>query len=93
MARAKRLDVTVHGIVQGVFFRHHTRIEATALGLTGTVRNQPDGTVRVIAEGPHDRLERLFEWLRHGPELAVVERVEAAWCDANETLEEFRIVR
>ena len=93
MATTKRLDVTVHGIVQGVFFRHHTRIEAAALGLTGTVRNQPDGTVRVIAEGPHDRLERLLEWLRHGPELAVVERVEAAWSEGDKTGGEFRIVR
>ena len=93
MTKTSRLDVTVHGIVQGVFFRHHTRIEATSLGLVGTVRNQPNGSVRVIADGPRDRLERLLEWLRHGPELAVVERVDAAWSDADGTYTGFDIIR
>jgi acylphosphatase len=93
MDERRRLEATVHGIVQGVFFRHYTRIEATALGLTGTVRNLSDGTVRVIAEGPHDRLERLLDWLGRGPELAAVERVEATWGVAEGPHTEFRIVR
>ncbi len=93
MADQERLEAIVHGFVQGVFFRHHTRIEATQLGLTGTVRNLPDGTVRVVAEGPRDRLDRLLVWLRGGPELAEVERVDAEWRDATATYPDFRIVR
>jgi len=93
MANEERLDAIVHGLVQGVFFRHNTRIQATELGLIGTVRNLPDGTVRVIAEGPRDRLNRLLDWLRQGPELAVVEKVDAEWRDATATYSDFRIVR
>lgn len=93
MADDKRLEAIVHGFVQGVFFRHNTRIEATRLGLTGTVRNLPDGSVRVIAEGPRDRLDRLLAWLRRGPDLAVVDRVDAEWRDATASYPDFRIVR
>ena len=93
MANYRQLEAIVHGFVQGVFFRHNTRIEATELGLTGTVQNLPDGTVRVVAEGPRDRLDRLLAWLRRGPELADVERVDAEWRDATARYSDFRIVR
>jgi acylphosphatase len=93
MAGDERLEAIVHGFVQGVFFRHNTRIEATRLGLTGTVQNLPDGTVRVIAEGPRGRLDRLLAWLRRGPEPADVDRVDAEWRDAMSTYSDFRIVR
>ena len=93
MPRSQRLEAIVHGLVQGVFFRHTARIEATRLGLTGTVRNLPDGTVGVIAEGTRERLDRLVTWLDRGPELAVVDRVEVKWADAAGTYADFRIVR
>ena len=63
------------------------------LGLTGTVRNLPDGTVRVVAEGPRERLEALLDWLQRGPELADVEWVDAKWVEAAGTYSEFLIVR
>ena len=93
MVDDKRLEATVHGFVQGVFFRHNTRIQATKLGLTGAVRNLPDGSVRVIAEGPRERLDRLLAWLRRGPELADVERVDVEWREATATYSDFGIVR
>ncbi len=93
MAHDERLEAIVHGFVQGVFFRHNTRIEASQLGLTGAVRNLPDGTVRVVAEGPRERLDRLLAWLERGPEFAHVERVDAEWGDAGGTYSDFRIVR
>jgi len=89
----RRLEAIVHGFVQGVFFRHNTRLEATALDLTGTVRNLPNGAVQVVAEGPEEQLHRLLAWLRHGPELAEVERIDEAWSDAAETYSDFGIVR
>ena len=93
MADHRQVEAIVHGFVQGVFFRHNTRIEAARLGLTGTVRNLADGTVEVVAEGPRDRLDRLLAWLRRGPELADVERVDAEWRDATARYPDFRIVR
>lgn len=89
----QRLEAIVHGLVQGVFFRHNTRIEATRLGLSGTVCNRPDGTVGVSAEGPRERLDRLLAWLRRGPELAEVEWVDVEWRSATGANSGFRIVR
>ncbi|MBU0596404.1 acylphosphatase [Candidatus Bipolaricaulota bacterium] len=90
-AEAARLEAVVHGIVQGVFFRYNTKREADRLGLTGTVRNRPDGTVRVDAAGPRQSLQDLLEWLREGPEHAVVERVDVTWHSAASASDGFRI--
>ncbi|WP_139924411.1 acylphosphatase [Hymenobacter sp. DG01] len=67
----------VQGHVQGVFYRQSTRTEARRLGLTGTVRNNPDGSVTVEAEGPAEALSALEHWCRQGPPAARVELVEA----------------
>jgi len=88
-----RLEATAHGLVQGVFFRHFTRLRAQALGLSGTVENCPDGSVRVIAEGARGSLESLLQWLHEGPELAVVRRVESRWCQPTCSFEGFDILR
>lgn len=66
----------VEGRVQGVFFRASAREQANALGLRGYARNLPDGRVEVLAVGDVQALERLSEWLKHGPPHARVERVE-----------------
>lgn len=71
-----RRAYTVAGTVQGVGFRWFTRQAATDLGLRGTVRNAPDGTVRVEVEGPADRVAAFEDRLRAGPPAARVERVD-----------------
>jgi acylphosphatase len=68
--------VVVHGRVQGVFFRDSCRREAQRAGVGGWVRNQPDGTVEALFEGPEDDVQRMVEWARHGPAYAEVERVD-----------------
>lgn len=73
----KRAHFFVRGRVQGVGFRYHTRAEAERLGLSGWVRNLPDGGVEVQAEGPSDRVNELIAWCRIGPPSAKVERLEA----------------
>lgn len=88
-----RLEAQVHGLVQGVFFRHFTRQTAQALGIAGSVRNQPNGSVLVVAEGSEQSLEALLEWLRHGPELARVDRVDAQWGQALGAQSGFSILR
>lgn len=62
----------VAGKVQGVWFRASTQEKAKELGLTGWVRNLPDGNVEVLACGDKGKLEDLHKWLHMGPELANV---------------------
>ena len=68
----KRIRAVVQGRVQGVFFRAHTQEEAQRLGLTGWVRNRPDGSVETVAEGEGERVEQLISWLHQGPPAARV---------------------
>jgi acylphosphatase len=65
----------VFGKVQGVYFRHATRLVASRLGICGSARNLPDGSVEVIAYGPPGALEALETWLHEGPEQARVDEV------------------
>lgn len=66
----------VHGQVQGVGFRWWTRSQARRLGLSGTVTNCPDGTVRILARGADPHLAELERLLAAGPPGARVERVD-----------------
>ncbi len=65
----------IRGIVQGVGFRYAARQEARRLGLHGWVRNDTDGSVEVMAEGPQGALNAFESWLRRGPPGAVVKEV------------------
>jgi len=75
----RRVHLWIRGDVQGVGFRQHTRVRASALGLTGWVRNLPDGRVEVLAEGEDAALQALVEWCRRGPAMAEVSDVEVRW--------------
>lgn len=68
--------VVVSGRVQGVFFRDSCERLATGLGVSAWVRNRPDGTVEVVAEGERRAVEELLAWCRHGPQRARVDRFE-----------------
>jgi acylphosphatase len=88
-----RLRATVHGRVQGVNFRAFTADQALRLGLTGTVRNQPDGrTVLVEAEGARESLNRLIAALHQGPRFSRVERVEVEWLPPTGIWQDFRVI-
>jgi acylphosphatase len=69
----RRFRVT--GKVQGVYFRHSARIEANRLGLRGTARNLPDGSVEVFALGDAIAVDALRAWLHRGPAHAHVDDV------------------
>ena len=62
--------------MQGVYFRHSTRLQAERLAIRGVARNLPDGSVEVIAHGTPEAVENLRKWLRHGPSGARVAAVE-----------------
>ena len=86
-----QLHITVQGRVQGVFFRASTRRLARSLDLTGWVRNRPDGSVEVLAEGHRDVLEQLLDWCARGPSGARVTAVRAAWREASRQWTDFVI--
>lgn len=70
--------LTVHGHVQGVFFRASTRDRAREAGATGWVRNNPDGTVEAWIEGEEAAVDRVESWIRRGgPRSARVRDVDA----------------
>lgn len=65
--------VTIEGVVQGVGFRWHTRLQAQRLGLAGWVRNLPHGTVEAHLEGPEQAVDEMLAWLGEGPPSASVD--------------------
>ena len=71
-------EVVVTGRVQGVFFRDSTRREAVRLGVTGWVRNCPDGTVQAHVEGAPEAVAELVRWCREGPRHADVDDVRVS---------------
>jgi acylphosphatase len=76
------LYAVAHGRVQGVNFRDFALRWARTLGLTGYVRNLPDGgSVEVRAEGERGHLEQLLEHIKVGPRAARVDRVDVKWSD------------
>lgn len=66
----------IFGLVQGVWFRESTRQQAERLAITGHAVNCPDGSVEVLACGDETAVSQLLDWLRRGPEMAHVERIE-----------------
>ena len=71
-----RRRVVVHGRVQGVFFRETVRRHAVSEGVSGWVRNRPDGTVEAVFEGAPDAVEALVAICHEGPRGARVDRVD-----------------
>lgn len=87
----KQIQATVHGRVQGVFFRDYTRREAQRLGLTGWVKNDWDGTVSAVAVGEEASLNLFIEFLHRGSPQARVTQVDVTWDAAEQAFEEFSV--
>jgi acylphosphatase len=62
-------------------FRDSSRRKAQELNLSGWVRNEPDGTVVIVAEGEEKDLKELIEWCKNAPDYAKVDRVEVGWLE------------
>lgn len=73
------INAFVSGFVQGTGFRHFVMQRAKGIGLKGFVRNCPDGTVEVVAQGPREKLELLLEELKKGPSFGRVEKIRVEW--------------
>lgn len=88
-----RVRLRIEGSVQGVFFRASAEAQANRLGVTGWVRNRPDGAVELLAEGEKKKIDDLVAWCRHGPRGARVENVRAEWEVYTAEFSGFRITR
>lgn len=89
----KTVRAEVYGVVQGVFFRAATRDTALRLGLTGWVRNRPDGSVEAHFQGAAEAVDEAVAWCRRGPSGAVVDRVTVKAVERNDRLSAFSIRR
>jgi len=86
-----RLHIVIEGVVQGVFFRAGTKGKSCKLGLTGWVKNSPDGSVEAVFEGDIDKIDQIVEWCKKGPPGAVVRNVETIWEQATGEYDSFSI--
>jgi acylphosphatase len=78
----KAFEAIAKGRVQGVNFRYYTKMEAERIGITGEVKNMPDGTVYIRAEGPENILNEFMDFLKNGPgRLARVYDLNIKWYD------------
>jgi acylphosphatase len=71
----KTQHLLIQGRVQGVWFRESMRREAKRLGVTGWVRNTPDGAVEAVVQGSAEAVDALIEWARSGPPMARVDGI------------------
>lgn len=71
----KRASIHIIGRVQGVFYRVRARDHAESLGVSGFVRNEPDGSVYIEAEAEEGTLDRFVEWCGQGSTYADVGNV------------------
>jgi acylphosphatase len=77
LAAMRRARLLIRGLVQGVSYRASTVDAARRIGgLTGWVRNQPDGSVVCEAQGAADKVDALIAWCEDGPPHAQVDRVQ-----------------
>ena len=76
----KRLNIKIFGQVQGVFFRQQAKKLAEKLGIFGFIRNEPDGSVYIEAEGNQKSLKDFLAWCRKGSSLAKVDKLDVVQC-------------
>ncbi len=65
-------SIRVFGRVQGVAFRYSTHRTASMMGIKGFVKNMPDGSVYIEAEGTPEQMAEFIDWCKKGPSLAHV---------------------
>ena len=86
-----RAHVLVSGKVQGVFFRQKTQRQAQSFGVTGWVRNLPDGRVEAVFEGEENKVNALVDYCYRGPSFAIVENVNVTYENYNGEFSSFQV--
>lgn len=62
-------------MVQGVNFRFYAKAKVDELGIKGFVRNEPDDSVYIEAEGEEEALDKFIQWCKTGPPAAKVDNI------------------
>ena len=93
MSERVRAEVVVRGRVQGVFFRASAQQEGLSLGLTGEIRNLPDGSVEAIVEGEKRAVDDFVGWCRRGPPAAQVDDVQVKLRSCRDEFRTFTVAR
>ena len=86
-----RAHLLIFGRVQGVSFRYYIQDIAQSLRIKGWVKNCWDGKVEVVMEGEEDKVKELIDWCYHGPESAVVEKIDIKWAEYRGEFNSFSI--
>jgi len=86
-----RAHVIISDNVQNVGFRFNTRIKARNLGLTGWIKNLPDGDVESVFEGEEDKVKGIIEWFKKGPFLSKINDVKVEFNEYKAEFESFEI--
>lgn len=87
-----RIHLFISGKVQGVYFRHNTRIVAMKFGVKGWVRNVEDGRVEAIFEGDAANVNAVVEWCHTGPPNAIVDGVKVEYDSYHDEFLDFGII-
>ena len=83
--------MVARGRVQGIYYRASLQREAQQRALSGWVRNQSDGSVEAVLQGPEEDVNAVLAWARVGPRRAVVESLDVSWSAPDPTLLSFEI--
>lgn len=91
MEDKSRAHIIISGRVQGVFFRANTARAGERLGVSGWVRNLPDGTVEAVIEGNADAVREMVQWCHTGDPPARVDGVRISWQPYTAEFRGFRV--
>ena len=93
MSDSAALHAIAQGRVQGVFYRAFVSRAAVGFGLCGFVRNLPDSSVEICAEGTRKSLEKLAAQLKEGPPGARVDNLVLTWSEYTGRYSDFSVTR
>ena len=86
------VKIIIKGRVQGVSYRYFTLRQAQTFNIFGWVRNEPDGDVKVYAEGDRESLDQFINYLKKGPSFSHVDDVSLNWEAEDKSYHEFNIL-
>lgn len=88
----KRVILNIFGRVQNIGFRYYTAQKANKLKIAGWVKNESDGSVKILAEGEEESLKKLLLWCSKGPRFAQIDKIDVKWQDYKGKSTSFKII-